>query len=425
VTGEGAGRLADADLELIPTGPVVVALSGGPDSAVAGWLATTRSDRVRAVFVDHGWPGSAAMSAAARGVAAHLGIPIVMVPVEPTHSETKAREVRLQVLEQEAGGHLVVTGHHAGDVAETVLANLLRGAGATGLSGIPATRPPFVRPLLAVPAAEVRRAAVELGIPFADDPANADPSHHRNFVRHTVLAGLEQDAPGAAAALARSASTLGADDAALERLAADVPLYRDGGAVLIPAGILATVPGPVAARVCRRALRMANPPYPGTAADVAGVMAAVGGRTAQLSAGFLATREGPFVAIHTAAPGTPLPPQPIPVPGRVETHAGPIAAALVDLPAVPPLGTGVAWLARAVGDLTVTGAAPGDRIDLGGGHSRKATDLLADAGVPRRRRPGWPVVVAHGKIAWLVGARVGAWARPGVADPRVIELRWT
>ena len=402
----------------------MVALSGGPDSAVAGWLATTRSDRVRAVFVDHGWPGSTVMSAAAHDVAAHLGIPIVVVPVEPTHSETQARVVRLQALEQEAGGEPVVTGHHAGDVAETVLANLLRGAGATGLSGIPATRPPFVRPLLAVPAAEVRRVAVELGLPFADDPANGDPGHHRNHIRHIVLAGLEQDAPGAAAALARSASMLGADDASLERLAADVPLHRDGGAVSIPAGILATIPRP-------------SPPAS------AGVRCGwrihhTRGRRQMSPGSWRRSAAAPLSCPPDCSPPgkapsssfTPPPPgrryrpaDPGPRPGR--DHCRRIVAALVDLPAVPPLGTGVAWLAPAIGDLTVTGAVPGDRIDLGGGHSRKVTDLLADAGVPRRRRPGWPVVVAHGKIAWLVGARVGAWARPGAADPRVIELRWT
>ncbi len=112
------------------------------------------------------------------------------------------------------------------------------------------------------------------------------------------------------------------------------------------------------------------------------------------------------------------------MPGSVLTSAGTVTSAPVELPAAPPRGRAVAWLSTAVGDLAIRGAAAGDRIDLGG-HSRKVVDVLADAGMPARRRPGWPVVVAHGKIAWLVGARVGAWARPAAADRRVIELRWT
>ncbi len=175
MAGEAEDRLPGARPELIPRGPVVVALSGGADSAVAAWLATSRSSEVRAVFVDHGWPGSAAMVVAARAVAGRLAIPLRVVPVQPTATETAARAVRLEVLQREAAEDPVVTGHHAGDVAETVLANLLRGAGATGLSGIPAERPPFVRPLLAVRAGDVRRAAVDLDLPFADDPANARP----------------------------------------------------------------------------------------------------------------------------------------------------------------------------------------------------------------------------------------------------------
>ncbi len=170
------------------------------------------------------------MVVAARAVAGRLAIPLRVVPVQPTATETAARAVRLEVLQREAAEEPVVTGHHAGDVAETVLANLLRGAGATGLSGIPAERPPFVRPLLAVRAGDVRRAAVELDLPFADDPANADPGHHRNVIRHVVLPGLEAGAPGPTDALARSASSSGADDAVLDRLAASAPL-RERGAV--------------------------------------------------------------------------------------------------------------------------------------------------------------------------------------------------
>ncbi len=124
-----------------------------------------------------------------------------------------------------------------------MLANLLRGAGATGLSGIPAERPPSVRPLLAVRAGDARRAAADLDLPFADAPANADPGHHRNVIRHVVLPGLEEGAPGATDALARSASMLGSDDAVLDGFAASAPLLgRRRRAVLVPAALLGPTP---------------------------------------------------------------------------------------------------------------------------------------------------------------------------------------
>ena len=62
VTGAGAAIPDGAAPDLIPEGPVVVALSGGADSAVAAWLALTRSGDVTAVFVDHGWPASSVMA---------------------------------------------------------------------------------------------------------------------------------------------------------------------------------------------------------------------------------------------------------------------------------------------------------------------------------------------------------------------------
>ena len=166
-----------------------------------------------------------------------------------------------------------------------------------------------------------------------------------------VLPGLEADAPGAGAALARSAAQLGADDAELDRLAGSAPLRWQAGAVLVPAGILATTPRPVAARIVRRALRLVHPPHPGSASDVAGVMAALTGSTAQLSAGLLATREGAFVAIHhaeaTVAPGD-AGAQPLAVPGRVTTAAGMVSATNVDLPAAlhaepPSPGSAPTW----------------------------------------------------------------------------------
>ncbi|MBA2338392.1 MAG: tRNA lysidine(34) synthetase TilS [Acidimicrobiia bacterium] len=414
-------RLADA-AQLIPPGPVVVALSGGPDSAVAAWLAMTRSDDVRAVFVDHGWPGSGRLRQAAGAVADRLGIPLDVAEVEPTSTETEARAVRLEVLLRKADQAIVVTGHHAGDVAETVLANLLRGAGATGLAGIPARRPPFVRPLLGIPAIEVRHAAVDLGLPFVDDPANADLAHQRNRIRHVVLPGLEGVAPGAGAALARSAASLAGDDAVLDAAATPVPIRCRGSAVLIPAGALATAPPPVAARIVRRGLRMAHPPYPGTAADVLAVLAAVTGPTAQLSGGLLATREGAFVALYPAGNEPPPPTAALAVPGHVTVGDFTVSAARIDPPRVAPLGKRVAWLDSSLQDLTVTTATGGDRIDLGG-HTKTVSDALAEAGIPRRLRPGWPVVAAHGKIAWLAGVRVGAWARAGGAETAVLELR--
>ncbi|MDQ3782848.1 MAG: tRNA lysidine(34) synthetase TilS, partial [Actinomycetota bacterium] len=163
-------------------------------------------------------------------------------------------------------------------------------------------------------------------------------------------------------------------------------------------------------------------PYPGNSADVAAVLAVAAGPSAQLSGGLLATREGAFVALHPAGNEPPAPTLVLPIPGRVTVGDLIVSATHVDRPRVAPLGKRVAWLDPVLQDLTVSTPDPGDRIDLGG-HTKKLSDALAEAGVPRRLRPGWPVVAAHGKIAWLAGVRVGAWARAGGAETAVLELR--
>ena len=57
----------------LPQAPLVVALSGGADSAVLGWIVAQSTDQARAVSVDHGLPGSATLMSAAAKIAGLLG----------------------------------------------------------------------------------------------------------------------------------------------------------------------------------------------------------------------------------------------------------------------------------------------------------------------------------------------------------------
>ena len=141
---------ARADL---PPGSLLVALSGGADSAVLAWAAVAASDTVRAVFVDHRLDASDQLRAAATSIAAQLGITldVVEAPIERTAPsfEDAARAARYDALQAAAKpDELILTGHTADDQAETVLGHFLRGAGAAGLAGIPIRRGQIVRPLL-------------------------------------------------------------------------------------------------------------------------------------------------------------------------------------------------------------------------------------------------------------------------------------
>jgi tRNA(Ile)-lysidine synthase len=398
----------------------VIALSGGADSAALALAAVAREDPVRAITVDHGLPGSALLVAAAREIAAVLGLTHEVVEAHGGVSETDLRLARIEAIEAALRpGEVVLTGHTRDDQAETVLGNLLRGAGPAGLAGIPARRGVWIRPMLDISREAARRIAGLAGLPFVDDPQNDDPAIRRNQLRQVTIPSLEtRYNPALKAALARTARLAAADDEMLEKRAAAVPIRREEEAVLVPAAALATLPTPVGSRVARRAIRMLLDPYPGSAEDVAAVMDAVSGTIGQLSGGLLAEREGPFVTIHSPeAPAVPKPVE-LPVPGSVRFGAWLIVSGAEGDAALGRQGAVIA----ATGPLVVRAVAPGDRIRVRGG-TKKVFDALGEAGVPRRLRRRWPVVESGGRIAWLVSIRAADErdGDVGVAATRVPE----
>lgn len=432
---DAADRVLEAVRASLPAGRFLVALSGGADSAIAAWacIELAGDDVVRLVHVDHGLAGSETMRAAANLVADSLGAKLRVAAVQLPHGraeETHARIARLAALDQIAEAEeWIVTGHHGDDAAETVFGNLLRGAGALGLSGIGERRDRYVRPLLRVSAAIVREAADQLRLPYRDDPANADLKHRRNVLRHRLLPRIEEElGRDIRGALQRTARILSADDSHLEAEADQVPIRLDGGAALLPAPVLAVLARPVASRAIRRAIRMVRPPYPGSAAEVASVLdvARNGGRR-QLLAGWFAVREGVEVAIAPALELDPVPAVELPIPGSVRFGHGHRIEAHVDDAAPPPTlrRRDRAWLDQAaIGDqVEVRCAAPGERIDVGKG-SKTVRDALSEADIPLRHRATWPVVVARGRIAWVPGVRIAAWARNGHDAGPWIVLHW-
>lgn len=394
-----------------------MALSGGADSAVCAWAAAAAGLPVRAVTVDHGLPESAALVAAAADIAAHLGLEHTVVPARSdSASEAALRDARYATLEAAARpGETLVSGHTEDDQAETTLGNLLRGAGAAGLAGIPVSRGRWHRPMLGVTRQEARAAAADLGLPFADDPGNEDPAIRRSRLRTEVLPMLERVNPAVRRALVRAARLSAADDDALEARAAAVPAALRHGEVRVPAAALATLPDAVASRVARRGLRLLLDPYAGDLGDVEAVLEVARGaaRSASISTGLVASREGPFVTIHRPGPLDPPAPAALGSPGEVRFGRWRVEA--VPVGAAPQPGHGRWMLALPPGEpLVVRAAAPGDTVAMAGG-SKDAFDALREAGVPSRLRPVWPAVERAGRMVWLVGVRraAGVAAAPG------------
>ncbi|HEX5672407.1 MAG TPA: tRNA lysidine(34) synthetase TilS, partial [Acidimicrobiia bacterium] len=177
-----------------PPPPFVVALSGGADSAACAWIAALLGP-TRAIHVHHGLAASDLMAAAARSVAHALGIEVDVVHIEVVPwSEGRARKLRYEaLLGGLVEGEWVLTGHTADDQAETVFANLLRGAGVEGLTGIPSRRPPLARPLLGVDRSTTRELATLASLKWTDDPTNLDLGPLRNRLRLRLLPQMEAE----------------------------------------------------------------------------------------------------------------------------------------------------------------------------------------------------------------------------------------
>ncbi len=166
-----------------PGTKVVCAVSGGADSLALLALACAARLNVTAVHVDHGLrPGSEAEAEVVAAAAERFGAAFrsETVMVEPgSDLENRARMARHAVL-----GPTAMTGHTADDQAESVLINLLRGA---GLDGIAAMDPGFRHPMLALRRAETVALCAELGLDPVEDPSNDDRRFVRNRIRHEAL----------------------------------------------------------------------------------------------------------------------------------------------------------------------------------------------------------------------------------------------
>jgi tRNA(Ile)-lysidine synthetase-like protein len=215
-------------------GRIAAAVSGGADSlALAAALAFERPGSF-AFVVDHRLQdGSADIAARAADQCRGLGLDaqvhsrVTKPAVAGGGPEAAARSTRYLVLEHAAQHNrvaVVLLGHTMDDQAETVLLGLARGSGARALSGMPAERGIFRRPLLGLSRETTAKACAEAGlVPWAD-PHNDDPAFSRVRVRSGVLPVLEQQlGPGVAEALARSAAQLREDADALDGLTPDLP----------------------------------------------------------------------------------------------------------------------------------------------------------------------------------------------------------
>jgi tRNA(Ile)-lysidine synthase len=198
---------------------VCVAFSGGADStALLAALAQLKRPplRLRAVHVDHRLhPHSSSWAAHCRRVARALGVPLRVrtanvARVRGESLEAAARAARYGLLATAlAPDEALLTAHHQDDQLETVLLQLLRGAGVAGIAAMPAlaafARGRLVRPLLPWSRAELTAWVRSQGLEWIEDPGNSELRLDRNYLRARVLPLIRERWPAAAATVTRAA----------------------------------------------------------------------------------------------------------------------------------------------------------------------------------------------------------------------------
>ena len=229
-------RVADSLCQLVPQeSSILLGLSGGMDSVVLLHLLKTLAPRfswrIFALHVHHGIsPNANTWAEFCTELCSRFNIPlhieyVDIAPLRDKHGvEAAARQLRHAAFAKQ-NCDFVALAHHADDQVETLLLQLLRGAGIKGVAAMPllksAASPAAltVRPLLEVSRSALLGYAQQNELQWVEDESNADDYYPRNFLRHHIFPKLEEKFPAYRETLSRSARHFAEGSELLDELA--------------------------------------------------------------------------------------------------------------------------------------------------------------------------------------------------------------
>ena len=447
--------------------PLLLAVSGGADSlallhALRGFnyplLCATFNHRLR--------PEAADEVAHVRQVAESLGIAFVTdsadvavyAAAEGLSTEEAARILRYRFLFREArkaGAQAVLTGHTADDQAETLLMHFLRGAGLSGLKGMPGrvvlpvfdiipaggTEIPLVRPLLGWWRADTEAYCRENGLSPIYDPSNADTTYFRNRLRHELIPVLESYNPRVRQALVRTALALQGDEALLAEVVDAAwqksVLAQGAGYISFARAALESSLPALRRNLFKRAAFTLRPGLRDI--DFAALERAASLEALDLAGGLRLFVEGEKIYIAAYEADLPFSDWPQ-VEEQLLVNSEQLSVNLGEgwlltcesvLPSTvyspPSPDPWSAWLdADLTGDqLRVRSVRVGERFQPLGmqGASVKLQDFFVNVKLPRRARAKWPLICVGDEIAWVAGLRLSDRFRVTENTKRVLLLQ--
>lgn len=201
--------------------PVVVGISGGADSVALLHILVSLGYKCIAAHCNFNLRGDESFRDEQFTIdfTKRLQVPLCKISFETNKYaqenrlsvEMAARELRYRWFEELLNTYdadAVAVAHHRDDSVETLLINLTRGSGLTGLTGIKPKNGNVVRPLLCVSREDIYAYIEKNGLEYVTDSSNSSDIYTRNFIRLKVIPLLEEINPSVKASLARTANHL-------------------------------------------------------------------------------------------------------------------------------------------------------------------------------------------------------------------------
>ena len=421
----------------------VAGVSGGADSVCLLFLLMEYQKRVpfslRAVHVNHHMRGEEAVrdQEFTRRLCESLGVPLDlydydvprMAETEHLSCEEAGREARRRAFYRTAcrwerpDQVRIALAHHENDQAETVLHNLVRGAGLAGLAGIrPVHRTGsgmYIRPLLCISREETENYLIQRGIPWVTDSTNEEEIYTRNKIRREILPALMQINSGAVKNIAAAAGrVLEAEDYLSELIQKAVEKYTaKEGSVWILSRDLFEEPMLLQKRVVKNVLEAAAGKKKDlSSAHMEAVLELAKGRTgasASLIYGLRAQQV--YGDIHIT---------------RGEQEKKDLLE--LEFRVFPyenqqiPEKTYTKWFDydKIKNGLAVRRRLPGDYLMISrDGGTKKLKDYFIDCKVPRRERDNVTLLADGSHVLWAVGYRISEYYKVTSQTKKVIKVQ--
>lgn len=450
-------------LGLEPGRTLVVGVSGGPDSlALLHFLHVRDRSQTHspypllvASFNHRLRPEAEADVAFVQQFATGLGLPFVTdsadvaayAEAEGLSLEEAARELRYRFLfraAREAGAQAVAVGHTADDQAETVLMHFLRGAGLSGLKGMPThvilpvfdAKIPLVRPLLGWTRAQTEAYCSEHGLNPRIDNTNTDTAYFRNRLRHELLPELEKYNPQIRQTLAKTALALQGDYELLNELIEaewqKAVTQADSNYVEFKLHQLESLSPTLRRSLFRKAAFLLKPGLRDV--DFDALQRAATLTQVDIAGGLKTIIEGDVLYLTDNESVLPAPYPQVNDPFSItnnwcELENGWVLTCEEMLTAHWALNTDN-WTAYFDADLTenrlqVRPVRAGDRFEPLGmpNQTVKLSDLFVNLKIPKRMRKKWPLVCVDDEIAWVAGLRMAEPFKVTEKTQRVIKIQ--